>query len=877
MKNSKYKILKNITKYKNIILITTFLITFKDLYLPIYEKYIVEPILLKFTQSFFSDITLFLFVIILIIWTYCKIKIRYYIKKEYSVYCIIFLILCGTIRYNYNNQLLSTVTFSNVKYFDILFLVAIIPLILISFFYTKPIESVKSDSEFLNDDPSNIDLLNRKQKANQVSKLIRGNNSKSSLAIGVVGEWGTGKTTFMTYISDSFKDDKNYIVINFNSWLSISINSIISDFFNTVEENIRIHSIDISKEIKKYANNVLSINKNSTSDTILNLVNIIPEKSLSDNFSYLNTLLNTLNKKVVVIFDDIDRLQPNEVFDVLKLIRNTASFDAFNYIVGYDKKYLIASLEKNNIPFPEKYCEKIFLKEFPLLPITQLQINNYIKENIQKWFPNRNDEFENLFLDKNPYLNKIDIFYTIKTLRTAKRFLNELKISIINISEEIYLYDFILIKLLKFSYYDVYQLLFNKNIYLEIGSQYDNSRSRAYGLRANKRNKATLPLFVSFDISILKEDIIKLNQFNEEELDIISKICNYLFDDNHRSNEIKTNSIVYGNNYYRYFDDEISELDIKNSDFKKFMNASITEKKKIIDIYYEENRLFGLVLFIYKVNIYREINSKDKYEEFIETLFYIANLKPYNDKNLEYYGIDNNFLYNCINIDINFYINKLGYKDENEFKIFFRKIFYESKDYYSYEIQFLKFTIKNFGVTSNFNIPFNKKEIEEYFIYCFDILCINIKEMDEYFWKCYDLCFITNWEQTSTNSWGPTKEFIKQNKDKLLLEIIPKIYKDFLLSCIVPHDIDMKLSKHVTFGLSNDFPLKIFSTHENFINYLESDIFKNSMDQSNEYFNEFLEFAKEVVKNKKFIEFDFKYIDINQRVNTIERTTVSIS
>ncbi|KUF41643.1 hypothetical protein AS361_17460 [Myroides marinus] len=333
-------------------------------------------------------------------------------------------------------------SFPTIKYFDIFFIVTIIPLILITGFWIKHKHTKNEKSDFFDDAPiDNLDedILNRTQKAIQVSRLIKGNKSKTSLAIGIVGEWGNGKTSFMSFIEKSFKDDNKYIVVHFNSWLNISINSIIHDFFNTVENKISIYSLDISKEIKKYGNNVLSINKNTTTETLLNVIKTIPDNSLSDNFNTLNNLLNKLDKKVIVFFDDLDRLKPNEVFEVLKLIRNTASFDVFNYVVGYDKAYLNEALEKYNIPFSNKYYEKIFLKEFPLPPITQEQINNYIKEKISQIIPERKIDIDNFFeyLGVFIFSDSHNIFKSINNIRNAKRFLNEFKISIEKIKNDI--------------------------------------------------------------------------------------------------------------------------------------------------------------------------------------------------------------------------------------------------------------------------------------------------------------------------------------------------------------------------------------------------------------------------------------------------------
>lgn len=444
--------MKIISQYKNLIITLLILFLFIDFFEPYYQKYIINEFLVKFNQSILADISLLIIIIFLIYWTIKKIKIKFYLKYDNIVYSAVAILLYTIIRFKYFNQLIETKTFNKVKYSDIVYFLALIPIALKIGFNAKVKDTSNQKEEFLDDNPlknPDEDFLNRKSIANQVKRLIVGNKSKNSLALGIVGDWGNGKTSFMNFVEKSFENEDEYIIVHFNSWLNISINSIIQDFFSTVQKEVSKYSIDVSKEIRTYGNNVLSINKNSTTETLLNTMKILPENSLSENFKNLNELLNKLNKKVIVFFDDLDRLQPNEVFEVLKLIRNTASFDVFNYVVGYDKNYLNKALEKNDIPFPDKYCEKIFLKEFPLPLITQSQINDFIKEKIHLFVPEKKDEIENIFEYINAFFfyNNENVFESINNIRNAKRFLNELKVSIEKVKDDIYLQDFILIKL----------------------------------------------------------------------------------------------------------------------------------------------------------------------------------------------------------------------------------------------------------------------------------------------------------------------------------------------------------------------------------------------------------------------------------------------
>ncbi len=870
--------MKYFNQYKNLFLITLILIFFWNFFIPNYQKYIVDTILVHFNQSKISDIIVFTVILLLSFWTYSKSKIRFYLKNSYIVYSLFLLIACIYIRLNYESSLLEMYYLPKIKYFDVLFILAIIPVILLLGFWGQNKRSNSEESDFFDDSPINNpdeDILNRRQKAIQVSRLIKGNKSKTSLAIGIVGEWGNGKTSFMGFVEKSFKDDNKYIIVHFNSWLNISINSIINDFFNTVEKEISIYSLDISKQIKKYGNNVLSINKNSVTETLLNAIKVIPDNSLSEDFNTLNNLLNKLDKKVIVFFDDLDRLQPNEVFEVLKLIRNTASFDVFNYVVGYDKAYLNEALEKYNIPFSNKYYEKIFLKEFPLPPITQGQINNFIKEKILQIIPERQHEIQAFFgyLDTFILYNDENIFKSINNIRNAKRFLNEFKISIEKVKHDIYLEDFILIKLLKFSYYDVYRLLFNKEAYIEVNKDKSmgNYKYTHFTLRKKEGKDNSFASFGRvFEDSLLKEDITSLKIFSEEDLSIISLICERIFNPSNGTNNIDRNSLIYGHNYYRYFEDEISDSEITNAEFNVFMKASYQEKKNIIDKAYIQDRLGGLLLFLYKIQIHKDIKSKTEYENFIRILFYIANLKSVS-VHLNYYSIDFDFL----DLNISNYqdqlIRKSWYEDESEIKVFFRSIFYEKKEYYYFETDFVKHLYDKHGTSSDFNIPFNKHEIEEYLIYCFENDSKSLTSIDKNFWHCYRLCFVEDWKQLSSNSWKSTEKIIEENKRKLLYTIIPKLYNEFLVYCVTPHDLYGIGRDSLKLGLPSDFLPKLFGSQDNFIKYLESDAFKDKLEQPYEFLDEFLVFAKEVNKAGQFINFEFTYPPIIEKLNALKK------
>ncbi len=870
--------MKHIEKHKTLIILLIFFVAFNRFLISLYQEFIVDKFLVKADNSILMDGIIILLFIFSIIWTISKIKKGFFVKSEKLIYPVIGIIIYTIIRLNYCDLLIPFKYFETLKYFDFSYVICLIPISLI--LALPKLTTNNQNDKFYDDNPiysSDNDILARKTKAIQIARLVKNNKSKSSIAIGIVGKWGDGKSSFMNLIEENLKEDKRFIIVPFNSWLNISVKSIIQDFFNTVEKEIAPHSFDISKELKKYASNVLSVNKNTTTETLLNAINLFPENSLSDDFDNLNHLLNRLNKKVIVFFDDLDRLQPNEVFEVLKLIRNTASFDVFNYIVGYDKEYINEALRNNQIPNPEKYCEKIFLKEFPLAPITQKDINKYIEVRFIEFLPTKQGEINEAFSEINLHLDYYqgNVFTSIKNIRNAKRYLNELRISIEGIENEVDLKDFMLVKLLKFSYYDVYKLLFDKQQFIDNrGNDGYNGQEKFNNYKLRERKSDTsLPFSLgkSFNKSVLKEEIEKIGVYNTSDIIDIGVICNRIFKDNYGDGATTSLSLAYGQNYYKYFNDEINDMNFLRTDFLIFITSDFSKMTEIVDKAKSDDKLIALILFIYKLNIFEEISTKIQYENLVKVLFYIANLDSTGRR--RYFGIDEKFLYETTSNYSNKIVMTFGYSDESELKQFLKSIFYQEKIYYDFEPDYLKNMYNYYGASDSLKIPFTKQEIIEYLVYCFNRNIRQIESIDSVFWDCYRLCFINDWRKANSRSYTSYTKFIEPNKEKFVDEIIPQYLDDYLVHIVMPQDWYGEEKNNFKVGISNNSLIDLFGSIQGLIDYLESDKLKQKLyEYPSEFIIEFLDFAKEVEIKKEFINFNFTYDAVKQKLENSIRS-----
>lgn len=849
--------------YKWIIILLFLYFAFEDFITTQYKLYIVNTLLTKFSNSVFTEFIFFLLIFFTLLLAINKYLKGFYFKINTIVYFIIALCFYTYIRSVFRTDLQSLQTLSFLKYFDLLYFIIGINILLHLFLKFKKKDRISYENiPVYIDAPisnSSEDILNRKEKALQVARFIKSNYSDSSIAIGIVGKWGDGKTSFMSLIEESFIGNNDYIIIKFRSWLNISVKSIFNDFFSTVEKEIKPFSIDIAKEIKKYGKSVLPIYKNSTTEILLNSLDLISDNSVSEDFENLDNLLSKLGKKVIVFLDDLDRLQPNEVFEVLKLIRNTASFKTFNYVAGYEKAYLIEALKVHNIPNPEKYCDKIFLNEFYLLPVSNSEINSFLKESlllgrIDNAF-DLNSVFER-YSNYSRFNGGENVFDSIQNLRDAKRFLTEFFISVQKVRSEIDLGDFLIIKLLKFCYNDVYFLIYSeKNKF--IGNE-DNSAYRfSGGVRRISLKKDDKNCSFDFSDSILKKYLLEKDIYSTKQLDNLKVLFQVLFLE--RSKEPL--AFAFNHNFYKYFNDEIDESEIPFANYQKVINSDWGIIANNIKKWQIDGKLFGLSAHLYHTNI-KDFDKKEKFENYLRLLFYLGNLEV-REKNLNYFHLDYDYIDKCISNYENRISEKFYNSNTNEYKEFILSLLYKSTFPFIFEMRFCNHLYKK--MYDDENEILTKRDLKDYIVFGFrsfvELMDFN-DEKNNFFHLFHRSILIENYQkEIGSNTWYERKIIFPEIKE-LSKNVIMKFPDQFLTEILEDGGRRSNAKEQKQIVGINSFVLNIFSSYDEFIVFVKDNI----NDEFSLFKNEFLKFAENLSPKDSFIEYDFIYPPIKNKL-----------
>ena len=426
----------------------------------------------------------------------------------------------------------------------------------------------------------NEDLLGRKKVANDLAKEIESYENEDSLTIGIVGKWGSGKTSFINMVLESFKGNNNYIVIKFNPWNISSRKQLISDFFLQLSNNIeKKGSNEIIEAIGKSLGTLSKFFKPLgfiPALSVLSTIGDITEKasefineyvesekedleSLKDN---INNELTNFDKKIIIVIDDIDRLCDDEIREIFQLVKSIADFKNTIYILSYDREIVTKALDKTQQDKGEEYLEKIVQVPLVLPYISKSDLDKIFINRLNITINIPDEEYDNSYFSEIYYNGLAENF---ENLRDIERYMNVFSLGINLAREELNINDYIVITLIKVFEPDLYEYIKNNKEYFS-GTKFDEF--------LNKDKKEILTELERIYEKLKKLEKRKIKRLMEV---VFPKLEVTTYDEGFIDIWGKTRRIATPVYFESYFRLDFPEDEIKKSEIKKFREFSTEE------------------------------------------------------------------------------------------------------------------------------------------------------------------------------------------------------------------------------------------------------------------------------------------------------------
>ncbi|MCY3875424.1 MAG: P-loop NTPase fold protein [Rhodobacteraceae bacterium] len=233
------------------------------------------------------------------------------------------------------------------------------------------------------------DRLGFSKTAKHLANAILENDLSGGFVIGVEGTWGSGKTSLVNLALRQIQQCKNNNkpqIIEFKPWLVGERKDLLKELFNQIAGVVK-NVVDDAEAIR--AKNLLRVYSQVASG-IGGLAEIaavfevplankvkrffkatgvkageLAETSLRDVKNDLKQTLAKSKAPIVIFVDDLDRLDPEEAVEVLRLIRVVADFPNIAYVVAYDSVILAENIKTAlEIENGEGYIEKVVQVSF---------------------------------------------------------------------------------------------------------------------------------------------------------------------------------------------------------------------------------------------------------------------------------------------------------------------------------------------------------------------------------------------------------------------------------------------------------------------------------------------------------------------------------
>jgi predicted KAP-like P-loop ATPase len=364
--------------------------------------------------------------------------------------------------------------------------------------------------EILTDPPitsKREDKLMRAPLAEKVAGMLFEYNKQESFVIGIEGEWGSGKTSFMGMILETLVSSKGRTkidVIKLNPWNFSNTNASYIELFTLLGELVG----DKNKTLKYVKQFSQKVNDVEIAPEFLGIslgkIGIHLDHSLEKLREDIEKKLNKYERKILVVVDDIDRLDKEDTREIFKLIKITANFPNIIYLVAYDRDKVENILTENGFPGDE-YLKKIVQISFSLPKPSPSELYNILGKELDATLESKavnkivkkywNDtRWGNLFVG-----GFRDVF---KTIRDIKRFVSSWRLDYLIVGYgNVNPMDFLGIELIRVFAPLVYSKMSeNKSLFTETDGDYISSSSS----QKAQKNKALYEEIISTAPSNIK-------------------------------------------------------------------------------------------------------------------------------------------------------------------------------------------------------------------------------------------------------------------------------------------------------------------------------------------------------------------------------------
>ena len=329
------------------------------------------------------------------------------------------------------------------------------------------------DMEIASDVPQTdpaADQFGFKIFAERIATSITRTSSPQGLVLAIHGEWGSGKTSFLNFVKHylaNTTEPPEPIVIDFNPWWFTDRSDLAHHFLLHLSAALQLKEKALQKAgglIGDYAGAIGTVASVGTGHPWLaSVIGPVmtkfkrPPKSIPKLKCDISEALQEAKQRVVIVVDDIDRLPPEEILSVFRVIKAVADFPNTVYLLACERGVVTDALTAEMKVDGDSYLEKIVQAPFVLPAVSQRKLHKKLFGDLDRLLEGSDMDLFDVTYWGNVFHEGIAPLLTKP--RDVLRYINSLGVTYPTVRDEVNVTDFFALELIRLYVPSLYQVI----------------------------------------------------------------------------------------------------------------------------------------------------------------------------------------------------------------------------------------------------------------------------------------------------------------------------------------------------------------------------------------------------------------------------------
>ncbi|MFF0902724.1 UNVERIFIED_CONTAM: P-loop NTPase fold protein [Kocuria sp. CPCC 205316] len=342
------------------------------------------------------------------------------------------------------------------------------------------------------------DLIGRSQLVRTITEGIRrlGQNTNSSVA-AISGPWGSGKTSLINQIEQvlgegpTLENQASWKVVRHTPWMfstyEAEVAALYSELINTLPgQKDRLQSREELADFLDWIAPIGIVARLVDADGMGAISDLSQKvrsgKTPNQLLRELTTHFENSPHNVLVVMDDLDRLDAQELLQVFKMVRLLGRIPKVHYLLSYDEESLLGVLSHTEVTGGDvergrEYLEKIIQLRLDIPPLTAKQRTDLLNNHLGQLYKNHNFILSQRDDDRLSSLWSEHLIKVCEQPRKIMRLVSAVDNQWRNVHAEVDFVDYLAMTYLRLHAFDFYEVV-HRNKRLAIGGNFNRFAPR---------------------------------------------------------------------------------------------------------------------------------------------------------------------------------------------------------------------------------------------------------------------------------------------------------------------------------------------------------------------------------------------------------------